>query len=138
MITGADEKNRPWRYQNGGSWPCLLWSFATAMVACGRTDLLERAVQAAEERLERDEWPEYYDGHRTRKPGERARKLQSWSMGGYIYAKSCLEDPTTADLYAWHADIEPRTRPARWPAHLRFGGAYRRRLRGLRGAAERR
>ncbi len=106
-VTGADAKNRAWRYHNGGSWPCLLWAFAGAAVAAGRQDLLERAVAAAEERFERDEWPEYYDGHNELEPGLRARRLQSWSMGGYLYAKDCLRNPSAADLYRWSKEIRP-------------------------------
>lgn len=107
-ITGADAKNVPWRYHNGGWWPCILWSFASASVACGRTDLLERAVEAAESRLESERWPEYYDGRADARPGERARRKQSWSMGAYLYAKECLRDPSVADLYVWPDEIEPK------------------------------
>lgn len=107
VVTGADEKNRPWCYHNGGSWPCLLWAFATAAVACGRDDLLERALSAAEARLEADGWPEYYDGLERPRPGARARRCQSWSAGGYLYARACLEDAAAADPYLWPADIPP-------------------------------
>jgi hypothetical protein len=107
QITGADAKNQAWRYHNGGSWPCLLWSFAPAAIAADRVDLLERALEAADERLERDEWPEYYDGREEREPGKRARKFQSWTMGAYLYAKACLRDPEVADLYRWSETIEP-------------------------------
>ncbi len=106
-VTGADTKNRAWRYHNGGSWPCLLWSFAAAAVAAERQDLLERAVNAAEARFEQDQWPEYYDGRSELEPGLRARKLQSWTMGAYLYAKACLRDPAAADLYRWSEEIEP-------------------------------
>ncbi len=106
-VTGADTKNRAWRYHNGGSWPCLLWSFAVATVAAGRTDLLERAVVAADERYEQDRWPEYYDGRTELRPGLRARHLQSWSMGAYLYARACLRDPRAADLYRWADAVEP-------------------------------
>lgn len=30
--------------------------------------------------------------------GERARRWQSWSIGGYLYAKACLEDPSESTL----------------------------------------
>ena len=114
VITGADEKNRPWRYHNGGSWPCLLWAFATATVACGRNDLLARAVAAAEERLDEDQWPEYYEGLQNPRPGTRARRRQSWSAGAYLYAKACLEDAAAADPYLWPHDVEPEV-PRREP-----------------------
>lgn len=107
-ITGADPKNAPWRYHNGGSWPCLLWSFASAAVVSGRTDLLERALSIAETRFDRDQWPEYYDGHADSRPGEHARRNQSWSMGAYLYAKDCLRDAAVAELYVWPDEIEPK------------------------------
>jgi glycogen debranching enzyme len=107
VMTGADTKNGPWRYHNGGSWPCLLWAFAPAAVATGRTELLERAVEAAEKRLDREAWPEYYDGRDERRPGNRARRFQSWSMGGYLYARACLDDPAAADLYRWSEQVRP-------------------------------
>lgn len=117
VVTGADAKNGPWQYHNGGSWPCLLWSFAPAAVATGRTDLLRRAVAAAEERFEEERWPEYYDGREERSPGARARRFQSWSMAAYLYAKACLRDPGAADLYRWEGDIEPEAAaPERRPA----------------------
>ncbi|MGD8319402.1 MAG: glycoside hydrolase 100 family protein [Gemmatimonadota bacterium] len=107
VITGADAKNEPWRYHNGGSWPCLLWSFATATSGCDRLDLLERAVSAVEARLEDDAWPEYYDGRTDPKPGKRARCRQSWTMGSYLYAKACLRDPSVGKLYSWPDEIRP-------------------------------
>lgn len=116
VMTGADGKNTPWRYHNGGSWPCLLWGFAPAAVACGRTDLLERAVAATEEHLGEDRWPEYYDGRSGARPGRRARRLQSWSMAAYLYAKACLRDPAAADLYRWADQVEPEDAT---PEHLR-------------------
>ena len=106
-ITGADAKNVPWHYHNGGWWPCLMWSFASATVACGRTDLLERALEAAESRFDQDRWPEYYDGQWQVRPGERARRNQSWSMAAYLYAKECLRDPANAELYVWPDEIDP-------------------------------
>lgn len=107
IITGADARNAPWRYHNGGSWPCLLWSFASAAIAFGRADLLDRAVAVGESRFDRDQWPEYYDGRANPRPGPHARRMQSWSMGAYLYAKDCLRDPATADLYVWPDEIRP-------------------------------
>jgi|GEM_PF-1923181 len=57
-------------------------------------------------RFDGDGWPEYYDGHRDAQPGERARRMQSWSMAAYLYAKACLRDAGTAKLYAWPDQIE--------------------------------
>jgi len=106
IVTGADRKNAPWRYHNGGWWPCLLWAFANAAMSAGRRDHLERAVAETEARIEEDEWPEYYDGETNPHPGIRARRHQSWSMGGYLYAKACLEDPDAVSLYCWMDRID--------------------------------
>jgi len=107
IITGADATNAPWHYHNGGWWPCLLWSFTSATVACGRTDLLERAVEAAESRFDGDRWPEYYDGRKQVRPGKCARRKQSWSMAAYLYSKECLRDAANAELYVWPDEIAP-------------------------------
>jgi len=108
IVTGADSKNEPWRYHNGGWWPCLLWSFAPASVAWGRADLLERALAALRGRIDDDGWPEYYDGRSDPAPGKRARRRQSWSMGAYLFAEACLEDPSLCDIYRWPAPVAPR------------------------------
>ncbi len=108
VLTGADTKNEPWCYHNGGWWPSLLWSFAPAAVTWGRTDLLERATTAMRRRIDDDDWPEYYDGEKSPSLGRRARRLQSWSMGAYVFAEACLEDPAACDLYRWPASIAPR------------------------------
>jgi glycogen debranching enzyme len=114
-TTGGDRKNQPWCYHNGGWWPCLLWSFAAATMRCGRRDLLERAVEAAEARLGDEEWPEYYDGRRDPEPGQRARRRQSWTMGAYLYAKACLRDPSMSSLYCWPDEISPEAATLREP-----------------------
>ncbi len=106
IVTGADEKNTPWSYHNSGSWPCLLWSFVPVALRYDRRDLAERAVQAAEARIEKDGWPEYYEGEKERKVAEKARRMQSWTMGGYLYAKACLEDPERINWYCWPDDVE--------------------------------
>jgi hypothetical protein len=101
VVTGADTKNRPWRNHNGGWWPALLWSFASATTARGRLDLLERALEASEKRLNEDGWPEYYDGRTRPAVGTRARTRQSWTLGAYLYARACLDDPAAAELYTF-------------------------------------
>lgn len=106
VVTGADRKNEPWRYHNAGWWPCLLWSFTNAALVSGRDDLLARAVESIEARIEGDRWPEYYDGRSDPAPGERARRWQSWSMGAYLYARACLEDPSAIGLYCWMDRID--------------------------------
>jgi len=109
ILTGADTKNEPWRYHNGGWWPCILWSLAPATVAWGRADLLERAVTPLRRRIDDEDWPEYYDGRESPTPGKRARRRQSWSMGAYLFAEACLDDPSVCDLYRWSETIAPES-----------------------------
>jgi len=85
-LTGMDRKNRPWSYHNGGHWPFMLWMLAAAGQCTGDTDLAERALASAEPQLERDDWPEYYDGPGGRLVGRRARRLQTWTLAGYLAA----------------------------------------------------
>jgi glycogen debranching enzyme len=101
IVTGADRKNQPWSYHNGGCWPALLYSFVPAALRTGRRDLAEKAVASWEDRLERDRWPEYYEGEHDPQPALRARLNQSWSIGAYLYAKACLEDQRHIDLCCW-------------------------------------
>ena len=72
LQTGSDPKNVAWSYHNGGNWPVLIWSFVGAAVRCGRTELAERALARLTERIEADQWPEYYDGKRGGLVGRRA------------------------------------------------------------------
>lgn len=93
MLTGADPKNTPWSYHNGGNWPVLLWLLAAAAQKTGRPDLAQKALEVAEKRLGRDQWPEYYDGRNGRLIGKEARKFQTWTIAGYLFAKELLANP---------------------------------------------
>ncbi|KAK8648921.1 hypothetical protein V6N13_129663 [Hibiscus sabdariffa] len=89
IVTGCDPKNTRWSYHNGGSWP--------ACIKTGRPQIARRAIELAENRLSKDHWPEYYDGKVGRYIGKQARKLQTWSISGYLVAKMMLEDPSHLD-----------------------------------------
>jgi len=75
-VTGSDPKNVPWSYHNGGNWPVLIWPFVAAAMRTGRDDLAERALEISTERLNSDNWPEYYDGKKGG-PHRQASKLLS-------------------------------------------------------------
>ncbi|MFP3998637.1 MAG: glycoside hydrolase 100 family protein [Desulfobacterales bacterium] len=92
-MTGCDAKNTPWSYHNGGAWPFLLWQMAAASVAAGRDENCRQAIEIAEKRLEKDHWAEYYDGRTSRLPGRAARRHQTWTIAGYIAAKTILANP---------------------------------------------
>ncbi|KAL6650600.1 hypothetical protein ACP70R_009525 [Stipagrostis hirtigluma subsp. patula] len=103
-VTGCDPKNTRWSYHNGGSWPVLLWLLTAACIKTGRLKIARRAIELAEARLARDGWPEYYDGKLGRYVGKQARKLQTWSIAGYLVAKMMLEDPSHLGMIALEED----------------------------------
>lgn len=97
LLTGSDAKNVAWSYHNGGSWPVLLYALVGAAVSVNRRDLAEKALQQAEDVLERDQWPEYYDGRSGRLIGRRANLCQVWSAAGYLYAHHIFHRGRVAD-----------------------------------------
>jgi Alkaline and neutral invertase len=98
IVTGADPKNRPWSYHNGGSWPMLLWMLAAAAKKMNRGELAHHAIAVAERRLVQDQWAEYYDGPEARLIGKEARKYQTWTIAGYLLAKEFIKNPQHLNL----------------------------------------
>ena len=94
-TTGSDPKNVPWSYHNGGHWPCLLWAFVGAAVRVHRYDLAIKATEITMDKLEQDNWPEYYDGKKGTLIGRRANFNQTWSATGLIVAHRLIEQPQT-------------------------------------------
>ncbi|EFJ30510.1 hypothetical protein SELMODRAFT_89558 [Selaginella moellendorffii] len=109
IVTGCDPKNTRWSYHNGGSWPVLLWLLTAACIKTGRPQIARRAIEIAEARLSKDGWPEYYDGKTGRYIGKQARKLQTWSIAGYLVAKMMLEDPSHLGMVSLEED--KKTKP---------------------------
>jgi glycogen debranching enzyme len=101
LLTGCDPKNRPWSYHNGGSWPVLIWMLVAAAQKMGRTEIGHLAIQIAEKRLSKEEWPEYYDGKKGRLIGKEARKYQTWSIAGYLLAKELIANPEHLKLVSF-------------------------------------
>lgn len=106
IVTGADPKNRPWSYHNGGSWPVLLWMLTAAAKKMNRGELAHHAIAVAERRLAEDHFPEYYDGPDGRLIGKEARRYQTWTIAGYLLAKELLECPDHLKLISF--DWEPK------------------------------
>jgi glycogen debranching enzyme len=98
-MTGSDPKNAAWSYHNGGNWPVLLWPFVGAALTTGRRDLAQRAIDLMAERIERDNWPEYYDGRKGGLIGRRSNLFQTWTATAYIVARKLMEDPETLRLF---------------------------------------
>lgn len=103
IVTGADPKNRPWSYHNGGSWPVLLWMLTAAAKKMHRGELAHHAIAIAERRLLEDHWPEYYDGPDGRLIGKEARKYQTWTITGYLLAKELIANPNHLKLITFDA-----------------------------------
>lgn len=105
IVTGADPKNRPWSYHNGGSWPVLLWMLTAAAKKMNRGELAHHAIAVAERRLLEDHFPEYYDGPDGRLIGKEARRYQTWTIAGYLLAKELIANPDHLKLinFDWEA-----------------------------------
>ncbi|XP_058091151.1 cytosolic invertase 1-like [Magnolia sinica] len=108
IVTGWDPKNTRWSYHNGGSWPVLLWLLTAACTKTGRPQIAMRAIELSETRLLKDNWPEYYDGKLGRYIGKQARKVQTWSIAGYLVAKMMLEDPSHLGMISLEEDKQMR------------------------------
>lgn len=93
LMTGCDPKNRPWSYHNGGNWPVLLWLLAAAAQKTKRGELGQKALEIATKRLLKDEWAEYYDGKNGRLVGKEARKYQTWTVAGFLFAQELMNKP---------------------------------------------
>ena len=100
-VTGADPKNIPWSYHNGGNWPFLLWLHAGAVIKGGRPELAYRALDIAASQIAEQRWPEYYDGRDGRLIGKEARSFQTWSIAGFVAAHDMLAEPRHADLFSF-------------------------------------
>ncbi|XP_057451165.1 probable alkaline/neutral invertase F [Lotus japonicus] len=119
IITGCDPKNTRWSYHNGGSWPVLIWLLAAASIKTGRPHIARRALEIAETRLQKDNWPEYYDGKLGRYIGKQARKSQTWSIAGYLVARMMVDDPSHLGMVALEEDKQkPELRGTKSTASL--------------------
>ncbi len=101
IITGCDPKNTPWSYHNGGNWPVLLWLLTAAAQKTNRIDIANKAIDIAEDRLFRDEWPEYYDGKNGRLIGKKTRKYQTWTFASFLVAKELISNPSYLELFSF-------------------------------------
>lgn len=98
ILTGADGKNTPWSYHNGGNWPTLFWLLIAAALKINNKRISSKAMEIAAKRLPADDWPEYFDGRFGNLVGKEARKKQIWTAAGFIAAHSILESPDKIKL----------------------------------------
>lgn len=80
--------------------------FTLACMKMGRTDLAQRAIDVAEQRLSQDQWPEYYDTKNGKFIGKQARLYQTWSIAGYLSSKMLLANPEMAAQLFWEEDYD--------------------------------
>jgi glycogen debranching enzyme len=104
IVTGADLKNRPWSYHNGGNWPFLLWLLVGAAIKTDRVDIAYHAIDIVENYLSEDEWPEYYDGKTGRLIGKQARKYQTWTIAAFLVAKELVSTPSHLELLSFERE----------------------------------
>jgi hypothetical protein len=106
-MTGCDLKNSPWSYHNGGNWPVLLWVLTAAALKTGRVELAQKAIAVAQKRLQKDQWPEYYDGKHGRLVGKEARRFQTWTIAGFLAAQNLLNHPEHLALISFDQEPAP-------------------------------
>ena len=104
VITGSDPKNIPWSYHNGGNWPVLDWMLVAAAVKTGRPEVGYRILELLDICLDRDQWPEYYDGKHGRLIGKEARKYQTWTISAFLVAKELIANPDHLALVSFTED----------------------------------
>lgn len=83
-----------------------MFQFTLACIKMGRPELARKAVAVAEERLQVDRWPEYYDTKQGRFIGKQARLNQTWTIAGYLTSKMLLDNPEMSSLLSWNEDYE--------------------------------
>lgn len=80
--------------------------FTLACIKMGRPELARKAVDVAEKRLSKDEWPEYYDTRTGRFIGKQARLYQTWTIAGYLSSKMLLDNQEMASMFISMEDLE--------------------------------
>jgi hypothetical protein len=71
-----------------------------------RPDIARKAIELAQKRLSKDQWPEYYDGKNGRLVGKQARKYQTWTISGFLLSKHLIEHPEDLGLFSFDEDFE--------------------------------
>ena len=79
--------------------------FTVACLKVGRADLAKKALQVAEKRLPRDNWPEYYDTRTGRLIGKQARQFQTWTIAGFLLSKLLLDNPDAVKILTFEEDL---------------------------------
>ena len=109
LQTGGDQKNTPWSYHNGGHWPFLLWMLVAAAMKGGKPSLVKGLVESSAATLQRDSWPEYYDGTRGQLIGKEARFKQTWSIAGVLIADLIQNNPSLISNLCFEETIPSAT-----------------------------
>jgi len=83
----------------------LLGPLTAACIKAERPQVARRAIELAETRLLKDNWPKYYDGKLGRDIGKQTCKFQTWSIAGYLVAKTMLGDPSHLGMISLEEDM---------------------------------
>jgi hypothetical protein len=76
----------------------------------GNKKHLSEMIKLLEKRLSKDDFPEYYDGIYNRLIGKEAKSKQTWSIAGYIIAKTLLKEPKKIDMLIFNELPEIETK----------------------------
>jgi beta-fructofuranosidase len=114
--TGADPKNWPWSYHNGGHWPSLLWYLggaillheklypkADVLLMVQTKAMLEECYWSQFNQLPKQQWAEYFDGPTGTWVGQQARTYQTWTIVGFLLLHHLLR-VNPGDVSALHID----------------------------------
>jgi hypothetical protein len=105
LLTGADPKNRPGCYHNGGHWPCLVWFLAAGVMRSQPNlsldlsqqmrQILHTGYQQMLHRLPQQAWAEYFDGPTGGWVGQQSRDYQTWTVVGLLILADLLAPQAT-------------------------------------------
>jgi hypothetical protein len=82
----------------------LLWLLVAAAIKTDRLELASKALELAQTRLPKDQWPEYYDSRNGRLIGKEARRHQTWTVCGFLMAKELIANPDHLSLISFEKD----------------------------------
>jgi glycogen debranching enzyme len=83
----------------------LLGPLTAACIKAEQPQVAIRAIELAETRLLKDNWPEYYDGKLGQDIGQQTRKFQTWSIASYLVAKTMLGDSSHLGMISLEEDM---------------------------------
>jgi len=83
----------------------LLGTLTAACINAEQPQVARRAIELAETRLLKDNWPEYYDEKLGQDIRQQTRKFQTWSIASYLVAKTMLGDSSHLGMISLKEDM---------------------------------